>query len=397
MSIKDDSVVLLGGARTPFGRFGGKLSSQTAQELGAVAIAGALANSGVRADLIDQVIMGQVLPAGGGQLTARSAAAAAGVPMNVPALNINRMCLSGVDAIMQAQQAIFSGHADVVVAGGQESMSNAPHLLTDSRRGVRYGSAGLIDHLEFDGLQDAFTGQSMGSLTEADNVNYRIGRSQQDALAARSHQRAAVAAERGTLAKEIVPVTVGSGAAAQEVAIDEGIRPDTTEESLARLPPVFAKDGTLTAGNSSPISDGAAAVVVARRSVAKDLGLPWLVELGAGSVVAGPDSGLHEQPANALMKACEREGLSPEELDLVEINEAFAAVVIASQQRLGLSDMRVNVSGGAIALGHPIGTSGARLALHLANEIHERGKTIGALSLCGAGGQGQALILRAPE
>jgi acetyl-CoA C-acetyltransferase len=339
--------------------------------------------------------MGQVLTAGGGQLTARVAAAGAGIPLSAPALNINRMCLSGLDAIMLAQQTIISGQADIIVAGGQESMSNAPHLLPGSRRGVRYGRGELIDHLEFDGLQDAFTGQSMGALTESRNVQYGITREQQDAFAAQSHQRATQALESGVFAEEMVAVTSKGRGGDHEVTQDEGIRPDTTLDSLTRLSPAFAENGSLTAGNSSQISDGACAVILARRSVAEKLGVSWLAEIGAGAVVAGPDSGLHEQPANAIAKACEREGLAPTDLDLVEINEAFAAVVLASSERLKLCNDQVNVNGGAIALGHPIGTSGARLALHLALELQRRGGQIGAVGLCGGGGQGQALVVHA--
>ncbi|OUZ09694.1 acetyl-CoA acetyltransferase [Aeromicrobium sp. PE09-221] len=395
MPSQDDAIVLIDGARTPFGRFGGALSSLSAQQLGARAIAGALGRAAIDPARVDQVIVGQVLTAGGGQLTARVAATEAGIPMGTPALNINRMCLSGVDAIMLAQQTIATGQADVIVAAGQESMSNAPHLLPGSRRGFRYGTAPLIDHLEFDGLQDAFTEQSMGALTESRNAEYGVLREQQDAYAVESHRRAAQAAAAGLFDGEIVPVTISGRGGDQVVDADEGIRADVTAEGLAGLRPAFAPDGSLTAGNSSPISDGAAAVVVARRSVAEKLGVPWLAELGAGAVVAGPDSGLHEQPANAIAKACSRENLAVGDVDLVEINEAFAAVVLASRDRLGLDQDQLNVNGGAIALGHPIGTSGARISLHLARELGRRGASRGVVALCGGGGQGQALVLRA--
>lgn len=389
------TTVIVAGARTPFGRFMGALSGLTAAQLGAHAIAGALQAAEIDGCDVDQVIMGQVLAAGTGQLPARAAAAAAGIPMTTPALSINRMCLSGIDAVALAHQMIVSGDADIVVAGGQESMSNAPHLLPGSRRGHRYGNATMVDHLAFDGLQDAFTGQSMGALTESRNHRYGITREAQDAFAARSHQRAAAADKDGVLGGEIVSVPVPSrGGEIIEVGHDEGVRADTTGAGLAHLAPVFDPEGSITAGNSSPISDGACALVVMRKSMATARGISWLAEIGARAVVAGPDSGLHEQPANAIRKACEREGISPSQLDLVEINEAFAAVGIASLECLGLDPDRVNVHGGAIAIGHPIGVSGARITLHLARELTRRGGGLGAAALCGGGGQGQALILR---
>ncbi|QYB05616.1 acetyl-CoA C-acyltransferase [Rhodococcus sp. USK10] len=389
-----DPTVLVAGARTPFGRFMGSLSGLTAQELGGHAIRGALRSAGVDARAVDHVVMGQVLTAGNGQLPARVAAADAGIPLTTPALNINRMCLSGLDAITLAHRMIAAGDADILVAGGQESMSNAPHLLRDSRRGSKYGDAVLIDHLAFDGLRDAFTGLSMGALTEAGNPGYGITREAQDAWAARSHRAAARARKDGVFAAEIVPVpvTVGRGESS-EVRDDEGVRADTSAADLAELRPAFAADGSLTAGNSSPISDGACAVVVTRKSTAVRLGLPWLAEIRSGAVVAGPDSGLHEQPSNAILAACRREGITPGDLDLVEINEAFAAVTLVASERLGIHSDRANVNGGAIALGHPIGVSGARIVLHLALELQRRGGGIGAAALCGGGGQGQALIV----
>ncbi|MDI9935737.1 MULTISPECIES: acetyl-CoA C-acetyltransferase [Rhodococcus] len=389
-----DPTVLVAGARTPFGRFMGSLSSLSAQELGSHAIGGALESAGVDALAVDHVVMGQVLTAGSGQLPARVAAAAAGIPMTAPALTINRMCLSGIDAITLAHQMISAGDADIVVAGGQESMSTAPHLLTNSRRGHRYGDTVLIDHLAFDGLQDAFTGSSMGALTESRNPEYGITRKAQDEWAARSHRAAARARKDGVFAAEIVPVPIRSGRGeSTDVSHDEGIRADTSAADLAGLPPAFAAGGSLTAGNSSPISDGACAVVVTRKSTAVRLGLSWLAEIGSRAVVAGPDSGLHEQPSNAIQAACRREGIAPRDLDLVEINEAFAAVTLVSSERLGLDADRVNVNGGAIALGHPIGVSGARIVLHLALELRRRGGGVGAAALCGGGGQGQALIV----
>lgn len=390
------TTVIAGGARTPFGKFMGALSGMTAPQLGAHAIAAALRAAGVDAHRVDQVIMGQVLAAGSGQLPARVAASAAGIPMTTPALSINRMCLSGIDAVVLAHQMIVSGDADIVVAGGQESMSNAPHLLLGSRRGHRYGSVPMLDHLAFDGLQDVFTGQSMGALTESHNPQYGISRQKQDEFAVRSHQRAAQAHHEGLLDGEIAVVSVPAGCGGStEVRCDEGVRADTTSAGLAKLAPVFDSHGSITAGNSSPLSDGACALVVMRKSTAEALGIPWLAEIGARAVVAGPDSGLHEQPANAIQSACEREGISPRDLDLVEINEAFAAVGIASSERLRLDANLVNVHGGAIAVGHPIGVSGARIVLHLARELARRGGGLAVAALCGGGGQGQALILRA--
>ncbi|TQC43728.1 acetyl-CoA C-acetyltransferase [Rhodococcus sp. WS4] len=390
-----DPTVLVAGARTPFGRFLGTLSHHSAQDLGSLAIGGALRAANVDAHLVDQVVMGQVLTAGGGQLPARVAAAAAGIPMTTPALNINRMCLSGIDAIVLAHRMIGSGDADVVVAGGQESMSNAPHLLKSSRRGQKYGDTVLIDHLAFDGLEDAFTGSSMGALTESRNPDYGITRQAQDEWAARSHRAAARARKDGLFADEIAPVPgPATRGESSDIRHDEGIRADTSVADLAGLRPAFDVGGSLTAGNSSPISDGACAVVVTRKSTAVRLGLPWLAEIGSQAVVAGPDSGLHEQPSNAILAACRREGIAPRDLDLVEINEAFAAVTLVATERLGIDADRVNVNGGAIALGHPIGVSGARIVLHLALELRRRGGGVGAAALCGGSGQGQALILR---
>ncbi len=391
----NDPTVLVAGARTPFGRFMGSLSNVVAQELGSHAIRGALMAAGIHPTRVDHVVMGQVLAAGCGQLPARSAAAAVGIPMTTPALNINRMCLSGVDAITLAHQMIAAGDADIVVAGGQESMSNAPHLL-NNRRGHKYGDTPLIDHLAFDGLQDTFSGLSMGELTESRNPDYGITRDSQDEWASRSHREAARAWKDGLFEREVIPVSLTDirGEAAT-IHRDEGIRAGTSVADLALLAPAFDPAGSLTAGNSSPISDGACAVVVTRRSTAVGLGVPWLAEIGSRAVVAGPDSGLHEQPSNAILAVCQREGIDPRDLDLVEINEAFAAVALFSTERLGISADRVNVNGGAIALGHPVGASGARIVLHLALELQRRRGGVGAAALCGAGGQGQALIIRA--
>jgi acetyl-CoA C-acetyltransferase len=389
--------VIVAGARTPMGRLLGSLKGFAATDLGGIAIKGALDRSGVAPDQVDYVIMGQVLQAGAGQITARQAAVKAGIPMTVPALTVNKVCLSGLDAVALADQLIRAGEFDVVVAGGMESMTNAPHLLTGSREGFKYGDVTMLDHMAYDGLWDVFTTQAMGSLTEACNAELGISREDQDAFSARSHQRAAEAWKNGLFDDEVVPVEIpqrkGDPVVFRE---DEGIRPDTTAESLARLRPAFAKDGTITAGSSSQISDGAAAVVVTSRARAEELGLRWLAEIGAHGVVAGPDSTLQSQPSRAIVRACEREGVDPTTLDLVEINEAFASVAVKSVRDLGIAEDRVNVNGGAIAIGHPIGMSGARLALHLALELRRRGGGTGAAALCGGGGQGDALVLRVP-
>ncbi|MDO2377011.1 acetyl-CoA C-acetyltransferase [Rhodococcus electrodiphilus] len=393
------SSVIVAGARTPMGRLQGALKDFSGSDLGGVAIAGALAKAGVAPEQVEYVIMGQVLTAGAGQIPARQAAVAAGIPMDIPALTVNKVCLSGIDAIALADQLIRAGEFDVVVAGGQESMSRAPHLLEKSRAGFKYGDVTLRDHLAFDGLHDIFTDQAMGALTEAANTGAAaVSRAEQDAFAAASHQRAARAHKDGLFDDEIVPVSIPQRKGDPVVVTaDEGIRPDTTAESLAKLRPAFAPDGTVTAGSASQISDGAAAVVVMSKAKAEQLGLSWLAEIGRHGVVAGPDSTLQSQPARAIAKACAREGLEPAELDLVEINEAFAAVGIASARELGIDPARVNVNGGAIALGHPLGMSGARIVLHLALELARRGGGVGAAALCGGGGQGDALIVRVPK
>ncbi|MFL6180986.1 MAG: acetyl-CoA C-acetyltransferase [Actinomycetes bacterium] len=389
--------VIVAGARTPMGRLLGSLKDFTAADLGAIAIKAALERSGVRGDQVDYVVMGQVLQAGAGQLPVRKAAADAGIPMTVPSILINKVCLSGLDAIALADQLIRAGEVEIVVAGGMESMTNAPHILRKSREGVKYGNAELVDAMAFDGLTDAFDGQPMGASTEGYNSRYNLTREEQDAFAARSHQRAADAQKNGLFVDEIVPVEIPQRRGDPIVfAEDEGIRPDTTVESLSRLRPAFSKDGTITAGSASQISDGAAAVVVMSKAKAEELGLPWLAEIGGHGMVAGPDTSLHEQPSNAIKKALDKDGLSVADLDLVEINEAFAAVGIVATKALGLADDKVNPNGGAIALGHPIGMSGARLALTLAHELKRRGGGVGAAALCGGGGQGDALILRVP-
>ena len=394
------SSVIVAGARTPMGRLLGSLKDLSGSDLGAIAIRGALAKAGVGPELVQYVIMGQVLTAGAGQIPARQAAVAAGIPMGVPALTINKVCLSGIAAIASADQLIRAGEFEVVVAGGQESMSRAPHLLTNSREGFKYGDSTLRDHMAYDGLHDIFTDQAMGNLTESKNQDrgHQISREEQDAFASASHQNAARAWKDGLFDDEVVPVLIPQRKEDPVVvAQDEGIRADTTVQTLARLRPAFTADGTLTAGSASQISDGAAAVVVMSRARAEDLGLTWVAQIGAHGVVAGPDSTLQSQPARAIAKACAREGLDPKDLDLVEINEAFAAVGIASTRELGLDPRKVNVNGGAIAMGHPLGMSGARIALHLALELRRRGGGVGAAALCGGGGQGDALIIRVPR
>ena len=388
--------VIVAGARTPIGKLMGSLNDFSGSDLGAIAIKAALERAGVPASLVEYVIMGQVLTAGAGQMPARQAAVGAGVGWDVPALTINKMCLSGIDAIALADQLIRVGEFDVVVAGGQESMTAAPHMLMGSRAGYKYGDVTVLDHLAYDGLHDVFTDQPMGALTEQRNAVDRFTRAEQDEYAARSHQRAAAAWKDGVFADEVVPVQIPQRKGDPiEFAEDEGIRANTTAESLAGLKPAFRSDGTITAGSSSQISDGAAAVVVMNKQKAEELGLSWLVEIGAHGVVAGPDSTLQLQPANAIKKAIARAGMPAEQLDVIEINEAFSAVALASTRELGVDPEKVNVNGGAIAVGHPIGMSGARITLHAALELARRGTGYGVAALCGAGGQGDALILRA--
>lgn len=379
------------------GRLQGALAGLSGAQLGGIAISGALERSGIPADLVDYVIMGQVIQAGAGQITARQAAAAAGISMEVPALTINKVCLSGLDAIALADQLIRAGECECVIAGGMESMSQAPHLLTGSREGVKYGSWELVDSMAHDALTCAFDACAMGESTERHNGRHGVTRDEQDAVAAQSHQRAARAAEAGMFAEEIVPVRIPQRRGDDVVvSADEGIRASTTVETLGTLRPAFAAAGTITAGNASQISDGAAAVVVMSRAKAEALGLSWLAEIGAHGMVAGPDASLHEQPANAIARACAKEGISVSDIDLFEINEAFAAVSLVSMRALGVGDDVVNVNGGAIALGHPVGMSGARILLHLALELRRRGGGVGAAALCGGGGQGDALLIRVP-
>ena len=389
--------VIVAGARTPMGRLLGSLTPFSGTDLGAIAIKAALERAGITGDQVQYVIMGQVLQAGAGQMPARQAAVKAGIPMTVPSLTINKVCLSGLDAIALADQLIRAGEFDVVVAGGQESMTNAPHLLPKSREGYKYGAIQMLDAMAYDGLTDAFENIPMGESTDKHNARLGLNRQEQDEISAASHQRAAAAQKNGLFDAEIVPVEIPQRKGDPVVfGKDEGIRAETTADTLAKLRPAFTKDGTITAGSSSQISDGAAAVVVMSKAKAEELGLEWIAEIGAHGNVAGPDNSLQSQPSNAIRQALGKEGLEVADLDLIEINEAFAAVAAQSVKDLGVSFDKVNVNGGAIALGHPIGMSGARIVLHLALELRRRGGGVGAAALCGGGGQGDALIIRVP-
>ena len=391
--------VIVAGARTPIGRLLGGLKNQSAADLGGVAIKGALEKAGVAGDQVDYVIMGHVIQAGAGQITARQAAVKGGIPMNIPSITINKVCLSGINAIALADQLIRAGEHDIIVAGGMESMTQAPHLLPKSREGFKYGDTALVDSMAYDALYDQFTTQPMGGLTETCNsAGASLTREEQDEFSAQSHQRAAAAWKNGVFDDEVVPVEIPQRKGDPVViSQDEGIRGETTAESLGKLRPAFSKDGTITAGSASQISDGACAVVVMSKAKAEELGLTWLAEIGASGQVAGPDSTLQLQPARAVRKAAEKEGIEVSDIDLFELNEAFAAVGIESSRQLGVSEDRVNVNGGAIALGHPVGMSGARIVLHLALELKRRGGGTGAAALCGGGGQGDALIIRVPQ
>ncbi|MDV8000540.1 acetyl-CoA C-acetyltransferase [Rhodococcus sp. IEGM 1408] len=396
MTADSTRTVIVSGARTPFGRLQGGLSSLSAPELGGLAIRAALERGGVPAEAVDQVIMGQVLAAGNGQMPARQASLAGGIPKRVDALSINKMCLSGMTAIALADQAIRSGYSEVVVAGGQESMSQAPHLLPKSRSGYKYGSIEVLDHMAYDGLHDVPTDQPMGALTETRNAELEITREHQDEFAAISHQRAAKAWADGKFADEVVPVTVKGRKGDTVVETDEGVRADSTAESMAKLKAAFAKDGTITAGSSSQISDGASAVVVTSAARAEAEGWPVLAEIVGYGTVAGPDSTLQHQPADAILDACRRADIEVDDIDLFEFNEAFASVGLHSTKMLGVSNDKVNVNGGAISMGHPIGVSGNRVVLTLALELARRGGGLGAAALCGGGGQGDAMIIRVP-
>lgn len=387
-------VVIVAAARTPQGRLSGALSSLTAVQLGAAAIRGALENAEIAAEAVDSVVIGQVLAAGCGQNPARQAALLAGIGWDVPAASVNKVCLSGLTAVIDAARTIRAGDATVVVAAGMESMSRAPHLLPGSRKGWGYGSVQMLDHLAYDGLTDAHDEQSMGASTERHNERFQVSREAQDAVAAASHQRAAAAAQAGIFDAEMVPVTLAHGkGASTTITHDEGIRAETTVEKLSALRPAFAEGGSITAGNASQISDGASAVVLTSRAHADAQGWPVLAAVGASGQVAGPDNSLHEQPARAIERACQKHHLDVAALDFLEINEAFAAVVVRSARELGVSEEIVNLHGGGISLGHPVGASGNRLVVHAVHELVRRGSGAAAVALCGGGGQGEALIL----
>jgi acetyl-CoA C-acetyltransferase len=389
--------VIVSGARTPIGKLSGALKNFTAMDLGGFAIAAALERAGIAGDQVGHVIMGHVIQAGTGQITARQAAVKAGIPMDVPALTINKVCLSGLNAISLADLYIQSGEADIIVAGGMESMTQAPYLLPGARAGYRYGNSTVLDATAHDGLFCAFDQVAMGESTERYNSKLGISREEQDEFSARSHERAAAAMKNGHFEEEITPVSIqqrkGDPLIVNE---DEGVRPGTTAESLASLRPAFAADGTITAGSASQISDGGAAVIVMSKEKAAELGIPVLAEIGHHGYVAGPDPSLQSQPSNAIFAALKKEGLQPSDVDLFEINEAFASVGIQSMRDLGIGPDVTNVNGGAISLGHPVGMSGTRIALTMALELRRRGGGIGAAGLCGGGGQGDALILRVP-
>ena len=387
--------VIVAGARTPIGRFNGSLSALSGTDLGGLAIKAAIERSGINPELVQYLIMGQVLQAGAGQGPARQAGVKGGLPMDVPSITVNKVCLSGLNAIALADQLIRAGEFDVVVAGGMESMTNAPHLLMNSRAGFKLGDATLKDSMMFDGLFCAIDQIGMGDATDKNNARYSMTREVQDEFAFQSHQRAAKAQSEGVFDSEIVPVELKDRKGNVTIfSSDEGIRPDTTLAGLAKLKPVFSPTGTITAGSASQISDGGAAVVVMLKGKAIEMGLDWLCEIGAQGMVAGPDASLHEQPANAIKLAAKKEGIGLDKFDFVEINEAFAAVGIASSKALGFDLAKVNVHGGAIAVGHPLGMSGARIALHIAYQLKKKGSGYGVAALCGGGGQGDALIFK---
>jgi acetyl-CoA C-acetyltransferase len=386
--------VIVSGSRTPIGKLSGAFAGLSAAELGGAAIAAALARAGLRPDQVDYVYMGQVLQAGQGQLTARQAATKAGIPLTTPAMVVNKLCLSGLNAIYLADQMIAAGDADIVVAGGMESMTRAPYLLLDARSGYRYGDGVLVDSMLCDALTCALDNVSMGLATDQYNDNV-LSRARQDAFAAASHEKAATAVKEGWMEEEIVPVSIPQRKGDPLIVeTDEGIRPGTTVESLARLKPVFAGTGSITAGNASQICDGAAAVIVMSAAVAEALGVQPLGQFISYGQVAGPTPSLLHQPANAISKALARAGSGIDDVDLIEINEAFAAVALASMDALKIPEEKVNVNGGAIALGHPLGMSGTRLALTALHELKRRGGGQAVVALCGGGGQGDALLLR---
>jgi len=387
--------VIVAGARTPIGKFSGALSSLSATDLGGIAIKAAVSRAGIAPDQVQYLIMGQVLHAGVGQGPARQAGIKGGLPMGIPSILVNKVCLSGLNAIALADQLIRLGEFDVIVAGGMESMTNSPHLLLNSRTGTKLGDGVVKDSMLLDGLFCSIDQMGMGDSTEKYNSRYAMTREAQDNFAFESHQRAASAQTAGVFNEEIVPVELKDRKGNVTIfSADEGVRADTTLEGLAKLRPAFSPTGTITAGSASQISDGGAAVVVMLKEKAIALGLDWLCEIGAQGMVAGPDASLHQQPANAIKLAAEKEGISLDQLDIVEINEAFAAVGIASTNALGLSADKVNIHGGAIAVGHPLGMSGARLALHVAYQLKAKGSGYGVAALCGGGGQGDALIFK---
>ena len=387
---------IVAGARTPFGRFRGSLAGSRAVELGSIAIGAALERAGVAADAVDYVIMGHVLQAGQGQITARQAAIGAGIPKEIPAITVNKVCLSGMSSIAMADQMIRAGEIEVAVAGGMESMTNAPFLLPQAREGSRLGNTEMVDAMMRDGLWCAFEDRAMGAGTDAMNAELGVAREDQDAWAARSHARAEAAWSTGALAEEVVAIEIPQRRGDPVMFDrDEGIRPDTTPEGLATLRPAFTQDGTVTAGNASQISDGAAAVVVASEAAVRRLGLSPLVEIVAYGMSADRYPSLHTVPALAMDQALAKTDQRAADLGLIEINEAFAAVAVHATRMLSVDDQRVNVNGGAVALGHPIGASGTRIVLTLGREMRRRGVEHGAAAICGGGGQGDALVLRA--
>jgi len=387
--------VILAGARTPIGKLSGSLAGFSGSDLGGLAIKAALERAGVAGSDVDYVFMGQVLLAGAGQMTARQAAVAGGIPMDVPSTTVNKVCLSGIHSIMLADLLIQAGLADVVVAGGMESMTNAPYLLPDARAGMRLGDRSVVDSMMYDGLFCAFDQCAMGAGTEKYAASAGLGREEQDELAAKSHERAAKAQKDGLFDDEIVAVSIPQRKGDPiEFSVDEGVRAETTIDSLSKLRPAFDKAGNITAGNASQISDGGAAVVVASKAAAERIGGNPLGEILAFGEVAGPDPSLLTQPSRSIMQALDRAGMSVSDVDLFELNEAFAAVGIASMKDLGITDEIVNVNGGAIALGHPIGMSGTRVTLTVLNELKRRGGGVGAAALCGGGGQGDALLVK---
>ncbi len=387
--------VIVAGARTPIGKLSGALASFSAAELGGFAIAEALKRAGITGDQVDMVIMGHVIEAGAGQITARQAAIAGGIPMSVPATTINKVCLSGLNAIYLADLMINAGEADIVVAGGMESMTNAPYLLPGARAGYRIGDNSVIDSMMYDGLTCAFDDCAMGLATDRYNQQLGVTRERQDQFAAASHAKAAAAIAAGKMAEEIVPVSVPQRKGDPKIVdTDEGVRADTTFDSLQGLRPAFDKEGTITAGNASQISDGGAAVIVMSKAKAQELGIAPLGELLGFGEVAGPDASLLTQPSRAIQKALAKANLTAADIDLFEMNEAFAAVGLASADELGIDEAKVNVNGGAIALGHPLGMSGTRVALTALYELKRRGGGTAAVALCGGGGQGDAAIFR---